>query len=191
MDSSAPNPTRRIDRLFLWLCVSSLIATGCAKPKPPAQVEEVRQRSVTEDPAVRGDFPDDWLVPDAGAGLPHPPQESSEIPEFFELYEHTRTPGLVQADLSPGATKTVSMPVPGPSGLAAAARWIGTISPLDVTLALEGATRATGTAYHYGKNRGGSYLHAKTTAGGLASVSVTNSTGVPVKVRIVFMATTL
>jgi hypothetical protein len=53
MNVFAPNPTRRIGGLLLWICVSSLIATGCAKKKPPAQVEEMRQRSVTEDPAVR------------------------------------------------------------------------------------------------------------------------------------------
>jgi hypothetical protein len=191
MDAFAPNPTRRIASLLLWICVPSLIAAGCAPKKPPAQIEEMRQRSVTEDPAVRGEFPNDWLVPTAGAGLPHPPQEDSEILEFFELFEHTRTPGLVQADLAPGATRTVSLQVPGPSGLAAAARWIGTLSPLSVTIALNGATLATGSAYHYGLNRGGSYVRARTTGGGLATVSVTNSTGATVKVRIMFMATTL
>ena len=191
MNVFAPSPTRRIGRLLLWICVSTLIATGCAPKKPPAQVEEMRQRSVTEDPAVRGDFPNDWLVPDAGVGLPHTPPEASEIPEFFELFEHTRTPGLVNAALSPGATHAVSLPVSGPSGLAGAVRWIGTVSPLTVTIALDGSTLATGTAYHYGRDRGGSYVRTQTTAGGLATISVTNSSGVPVKVSIVFMATTL
>jgi hypothetical protein len=191
MNVFTPNPTRRVGGLLLWICLSSLIATACASITPPKQVEEMRQRSVTEDPAVRGAFPNDWLVPDAGAGLPHPPATESEILEFFELYEKTRTPGLVEADLSPGATRTVSLQVLGPSGLATSARWIGTISPLNVTIALDGATLATGTAYHYGLNRGGSYVRTQTTAGGLATISVTNTSNVTVKVSIVFMATSL
>jgi cytoskeletal protein RodZ len=191
MNVFAPNPTRRIGGLLLWICVSSLIATGCAPKKPPAQVEEMRQRSVTEDPAVRGEVPNDWLVPDAGAGLPHTPPAASEILEFYELFEKTRTPGLVEAELAPGATRTVSLQVSGPSGVAASVKWIGTTSPLTVTLALNGATLATGTAYHYGRDKGGSYVRTTTTAGGLATVSATNTSSATVKVNIVFMATAL
>jgi len=191
MNVFVPNPTARIARPLLWICVSSVMATGCAAGKPPAQVEEMRQRSVTEDPAVRGEFPNDWLVADAGAGLPHPPPAESEILEAFELFENTRTPGLVEADLSPGATRTVELQVPGPSGIAGSARWIGTISPLKVTIALDGSALATGTAYHFGRNRGGSYVRTQTTAGGLATISVTNVSDATVKVRIVFMATSL
>jgi hypothetical protein len=191
MSALAPHPTRRIGGILLSISASVLIASGCAPKKPPAQVEEMRQRSVTEDPAVRGDFPNDWLVPTAGAGLPTTPPEASEIQEFYELYEHTKTPGLVKADLAPGATHTVSIPVSGPSGLAGSAKWIGTVSPLNVTIALDGSTLATGTPYHYGRDRGGSYVRTTTTAGGLATISVTNSSGVPVKVSIVFMATAL
>jgi hypothetical protein len=196
MSIPAPSPSRRIEGLLLRICVCSLIVTGCAPhgcapTKPPAQVEEMRQRSVTEDPAVRGEFPNDWRVPDAGAGLPHTPQEASEILEFYELFEKTRTPGLVEAELAPGATRTVSLQVPGPSGLAGSAKWIGTTSPLNVTIALDGSTMATGTAYRYGLNRGGSYLRTQTTAGGLATMSVNNASDVTVKVSIVFMATGL
>jgi hypothetical protein len=192
MDHRATNPARRIGRLLLWICVPSLIAGGCCPAKKPtAQVEEMRQRSVFEDPAVRGEFPNDWLVADAGAGLPPTDPAHSEIPEFIESFEKTRTPGLVQGDLAPGATRTVSMQLAGPSGLAAAARWIGTTSPLNVTLALGGSTLATGTAYHYGNDRGGSYVRATTTAGGQATVSVTNPTSTTVTVRIVLMATAL
>jgi hypothetical protein len=191
MNVFAPNPTRRIDRFLLWICVSSVIVAGCAPSTPPAQVREMRQRSVTEDPAVRGDFSNDWLFADAGAGLPQPPPNDLELPEFIELFKNTQTPGLVEDDLSPGATRTVSLQVPGPFGLAGSARWIGTISPLKVTIALDGSTLATGTAYHFGLNRGGSYLRTQTTSGGLASMSVTNTSAVTVKVRIVFMATGL
>jgi hypothetical protein len=188
----ASNRARRIARLLLWICAPSLIAGGCCPAKkPPAQVEEMRQRSVFEDPAVRGDFGNDWLVADAGAGLPPTDPTASEINEFIERFEKTKTPGLVQGDLAPGATRTASIQLAGPSGVAAAAKWIGTTSPLNVTLALGGTTLATGTAYHYGHDRGGSYVRATTTAGGVATVSVTNPTSATVKVRIVFMATAL
>src|SRR5207244_1849140 len=60
---------------------------------PSVNVEERRQRSVTEDPNVLGNFPLDWLIPNAGAGLPGPPTtpnpilddggDLSEFPETF------------------------------------------------------------------------------------------------------------
>ena len=65
------------------------------------------------------------------------------------------------------------------------------MSPLSVTIALDGTTLATGTAYHFGHDRGGSYLRTRTTAGGLATISVTNTSAATVKVGIVFMATGL
>jgi hypothetical protein len=98
---------------------------------------------------------------------------------------------VVEEDLASGATRTVSLEIAGPSGLAGTAGWIGTISPLDVTIALDRTTLATGTAYHLGADRGGSYLQTQTTAGGLASMSVTNTSDVTVKVRIIFVATSL
>jgi hypothetical protein len=196
MKAFARNPGLRLVTVLLGLGAPWLLVTGCTchSNKPPDDgppLVEVRQRSVFEDPAVRGDFGNDWLVADAGAGLPHADPADSEIAEFIESYEHTRTPGLIQVDLAPGATRTVSQQVTGPSGLAAAVRWIGTTSPLNVTIALGGSTLATGTSYHYGHDRGGSYVQAKTAAGGTATVSVTNTTGAAVKVRIVFMATSL
>jgi hypothetical protein len=152
-------------------------------------VDEVRQRSVTADPSVMGDFPDGWLVADAGAGLPPPPSDDLEFPEFEELFEHSQAPPVVEEDLAPGAKRTVEIPLAGPSGLAGSARWIGTLSPLTVVLTLDGTTVATGTAYHFGLDRGGSYLNAHVTTGGLATLSVTNTSDVTVKVRIVFAAT--
>jgi hypothetical protein len=72
--------------------------------------------------------------------------------------------------------------------LLGSARWIGTISPLNVTLSLDGATLATGKPYHFGADRGGADLNANTTAGGHATLSVQNTSGVRVKVRIVLAA---
>jgi hypothetical protein len=197
MKAFARNPGLRLVAVLLCLFAPWFL-TGCTctcnSNKPPADgppLVEVRQRSVFEDPAVRGDFGNDWLVTGAGAGLPHADPVDSEIAEFIESYERTQTPGLVQVDLAPGATQTVPLQVTGPSGLAAAVGWIGTTSPLNVTIALGASTLATGTPYHYGHDRGGAYVQAKTTAGGTATVSVTNTTGAAVLVRIVFMATSL
>ena len=152
---------------------------------PSAQVDERLQLSVTEDPAVMGDFPNGWLVADLGVGLTVRPPD--EVAEFAEIFDNVQAPPVVEEDLSPGATRTVSLQAPGPSGFSGSARWVGTISPLDVTIALDGSTLATGTTYHFGTNRGGSFLQAQADAGGLATMSVTNTSDVTVKVRIVFM----
>jgi hypothetical protein len=135
-----------------------------------------------------GDFVRGWLVADAGAGLRQPPADDLEQPEFTELFKETQVPPAVEEELSPGAVRTVSLQLPGPSGLAGSARWVGTTSPLLVTLAVDGSTVATGIPYHFGKDRGGAYLKALTTAGGLATMSVTNQTARLVKVRMVFVA---
>jgi hypothetical protein len=163
--------------------------------KPPTQppVVEIRQRSVTEDPAVKGDFPKGWLVADAGARLRQRPPEQGdrEIREFAEMLKKTQAPRIVEEDLSPGATRTVDLQIAGPSALSGSARWIGTVYPFAVHIALNGSTLVTGTTYRVGSNRGGSYLKAQTTAGGLATMSVTNTSGVTAKVRIVFTGTAL
>jgi hypothetical protein len=159
-------------------------------------LEERRQRSVTDDPAVMGIFPNDWLIPDAGTGLPGPPDEEDpetgdepELPEFLESFENLRVPRIVQEDLSPGATRSVSLDVTAPSGLAGLAQWIGTVNPLDVSISLDGSALATGDApYSMGFDRGGVYLKAMATASGSATMSVKNTSDVTVKVRIVFGA---
>jgi hypothetical protein len=156
-----------------------------------ARVEEMVQRSVTEDPAVMGNFPQDWLIPEAGAGLPKEPPAGEEVHEFRALFAKSRAPKIVQEELAPGATRSLELPLGGPSGLASQVQWIGTTSPLDVSIALDGALLSTGTSYQMGHDRGGAYVRTQTGTGGVASVSVTNTSGVPVKIRMTFMATTL
>ncbi len=173
---------------------SSSVATVNVSVRPVAQsvhVKEMSQRSITEDRAAMGNFPNDWLVADAGAHLPQTPSDDSEIPEFIERFKNTRVPRIIEEDLAPGATRAVSLQLTGPSGLAGLAQWIGTTKPLGVTIALDGSTLVTGTTYHLGTDRGGSYLHAQAAAGGLATMSVTNRADVTVKVRIIFAATAL
>jgi hypothetical protein len=171
-----------------------------------ALVEERRERSVTEDPAVIGDFPNGWRV-ERPSGPPTPPDES-EIGEFEEQWENTRFAPVVEEDLAPGATRTVDLQLEAASGLAGRARWVAGMTrqrparlrrrrereltaPLDVTIFLDGSALATGTAYHFGLNRGGDFLNAQATTGGRATMSVTNTSHVTVKVKISFAATTL
>ena len=122
-----------------------------------AQIDEVLQRSVTEDPAAMGDFPNGWLVerPDA----PPTPPDGSEIEEFKEQWANTKFAPVIEEDLLPGASRTVEVQVAGPSGLSGSVRWIGTASPLDVALVLDGSIlAATGNAFQSGSTRGGTLL---------------------------------
>ena len=155
-----------------------------------AQVTEMPQRSVTEDPAVMGNFPNGWQI-DRPSGPPMPAAES-EIDEFQERLAKMQTAPLVLEDLAPGATRTVELPLSGPSGLSGVVRWVGTTSPLKVTASLAGAPlTTTGTTYHFGRDRGGTSVNAQTLSGGTASISVTNTSAVTVKLRIVFAASAL
>jgi hypothetical protein len=151
------------------------------------QVVEVRQKSVTDDPAVSGDFPNGWTVP-VPAGIATRPPDEGETAEFSEQYQahHVLFLPAIEEELLPGATRTVSMPIAGPSGLAGSVRWIGTSDPLAVTLSLDGTTLATGTAYQSAVNRGGAFLQAQAPAGGLAALSVANTSTLAVKIRMVF-----
>ena len=177
-------------------CVLLVPLSGChkavspVKGEPFAQVVEVRQRSVTEDPAVMGNFPNGWQIERPNG--PPMPAEESELDEFQERLAKIEVAPVVLEDLAPGATRKVELQLGGPSGLTGLVRWIGTTSPLKVTVALAGSALATtGTTYHFGRDRGGSSLNAKTTAGGPATISVTNTSGVTVKLRILFAASAL
>jgi len=139
-----------------------------------------------------GDFPNGWLVTRPTA--PATPPDESELGEFREQYEQHGVlfAPTIEDELAPGATSAVDLPVTGPSVLSGAVRWVGAIGPLDVTVALDGSNLvATETTYHFGLDRGGSRLNAQTTAGGLATLSVKNTSGVTVKVRILLTATGL
>lgn len=149
------------------------------------QVVEIRQRSIMDDRAVSGAFLNGWApTPVPGA----PPARSDESERAEEGQDNQQVAPIVEQDLSPGASGSVDLQVRGSSVLLGSARWIGTISPLNVTLSLDGATLATGKPYHSGPNRGGAFLQANTTAGGHATLSVTNTSGVRVKLRIVLAA---
>lgn len=160
----------------------------CARKS--AQVDERLQRSATDDPAVMGHFPNGWAVHRPSAA-PTPTNES-ELAEFQEQYRDHKVlfAPTIEENLKPGGTETVELPVAAPSGLSASVRWVGTTNPVKVTLAMDGSKLATtGTTYHFGLNRGGSLLNARTTSRGRATITVTNTSDATIKIRIVFTAT--
>jgi hypothetical protein len=82
---------------LLGICVLSAAAGGChqrtvppAKGDPSAKVVEMRQRSITDDPTVRGELPNGWLVPGARADRPARPTDAGDLQEFVTLFQHTR-----------------------------------------------------------------------------------------------------
>ena len=167
-------------------CKSNAVGV-CARTS--AQVDERLQRSATDDPAVTGHFPNGWAVDRPKAAST--PANESELGEFQEQYRDHKVlfAPTIEDNLKPGGTETVELPVAGPSGLSASVRWVGTVDPVKVILALDGSKLATtGTPYHFGLNRGGSFLNARTTSGGRATITVTNTSGATIKVRIVFTA---
>lgn len=147
------------------------------------QVIEHRQPSIKDDPAVTGNFPDGFTIPT----LPEGPQESPDEggPAWIEKMDYAPA---AEVDLAPGVTKEVELQVASATVLTGSAQWIGTIAPLPVTLALDGTSLATGDAYSIGTDRGGSSVLAKSTAGGRATLSVTNTTDATVKVRLILGA---
>jgi hypothetical protein len=179
-------------RIPVAIVVISLVVelAGTLKGDQSVRVIENHQPSVTKDPAVKGEISNGWLVP--GASLPQPTPTQSDLLEWVKLFKNTQAPRVVEENLSPGTTRSVQLQIAGPSGLFGSARWVGTISrPLAVRIALNGSTLTTGTAYHVGRNRGGSFLQTRTTAGGVATMSVTNTSVSTIKVRIVLTATGL
>jgi hypothetical protein len=157
------------------------------------QVVERRQRPVTNDPALTGDFPKNgWQVAEGNrTSPPQLPPGEDEVAEFAELYKNTQAPKVLEEQLTPGATSSVDLQLTGPSDLSGSARWIGTTNALKVIIALDGSPLTAGTAYRIGNNKGGSYLQTRTNRAGHATLSVTNTSGVTVRARTLLMAAPL
>src|SRR3990170_187172 len=149
-----------------------------------AQIVEFRQRPITDDPAVNGNLEDNWTLT-VLAEMPPQPPGVSPTQGAFALLSAVQFAPLVEVRLSPGARREVELQVGGSSVLLGSVRWIGTTSPLNVSLLLDGSSLATGTSHSFAANRGGSILNARTTGGGRATLSVTNTSGATVTVRIV------
>lgn len=147
---------------------------------PPAEetarVVERAQPSVRDDPAVTGDFPNGWTL--------GPPVDEIGTDEEAEEEAEFEFAPLTELDLTPGATGEIEFEVFQRSGLAGSVRWIGTLSPLTVTLLLDNETLTTGRTYSFGKDRGGSYLEGLAETAGIARLTVINTSDVTVKVRL-------
>lgn len=141
-----------------------------------ARVVEMAQPSVRDDPAVTGDFPNGWM-------LGPPVDEIVSGVEKEEEADFEFAP-VTELDLGPGETGEIDFEVFRRSGLAGSVRWIGTLSPLTVTLLLDNEVLATGRTYSFGKDRGGSYLEGLAEVAGIARLTATNTTNVTVKVRL-------
>lgn len=148
-----------------------------------ARIVELHQRSITDDPAVTGNFPDGWTIPGLPSGpLGTPNPGETGAPDGVEKINYAP---LAEVNLAPGDTHKVDLQAAGPSLLIGSAKWIGTTESLSVTLSFNGASVATGSGFSIGTDRGGSVVRAQTTAGGEVSLLVTNTSAVAVKVRII------
>ena len=198
----------RFKTRFLVSCALLVVSAGCTHRRvsqvvdSSARLEERRERSVTEDPAVKGETPDGWLVPPVEnpatrypaktAGRPQERSEDpkgSEIAEFVERFKNTKPPKIFQGELPPGSSHAVDMLLTGPSGLSGSAQWIGSSAAMKVTIAVNASPLGSGKAYALGTNRGGSYLKVQTPVGGHATMAITNTSNASVKVRIMLVAT--
>ncbi len=148
-----------------------------------AQVVEVRQRSILEDPAVSGDLQPGWTLSPLAQQPPQPPGISPTKGAFARLPDVVFAP-LVEEALAPGATRQIELQVAGAAVLLGAVRWEGTTEPLNVVLSLDASTLDTGSSHSFGTNRGGAIVSARTAGGGRVILTVTNATSANVTVRI-------
>jgi len=194
-------PVRPVDaRLIIGvlLVASASCVRHPATVDPSVHVEERRERSVTEDPAVMGEVPAGWPSPQQAPapGQQRPPEQKTspeagdenEIQEFSERFKDARSPHVFEADLPPGATFGIQMPLEGPAGLAGSVKWIGTADPLKATIALNGVPLATPHAFKVGARSGSASVQAQATVGGRATLTVTNTSKVKVRATVLLVA---
>jgi hypothetical protein len=189
--SGNPSVEKEIEKITLELASKRRELGKCLEenpPLPPSElyiVKEVHQKPLSKDRFFIGNDRDDWTVK-VPANMPQPPARPEE--EDLAFLSMIQFAPALEAQLKPGATREVKLQVETPSSLMGTVRWIGTRSPLDVSLLLNGAHLASGTSHGYLKNRGATSLQVRTTSGGLASLSVTNTSGTTVKVKLILGA---
>jgi len=148
---------------------------------------------VTDDPATSGKLQKAWKLDLPGGmpvegGLREAGEEKEDSGAFASLHAVHFAP-VVEEQLLPGAHRDVTLDVEGSSVLLGSAQWIGTNSPLSVTLSLNGAMLATGGGTGRGHDkRGKAVLKSKAAAPGLATLAVANTSGSTVIVRIILGA---
>jgi hypothetical protein len=153
-------------------------------PRPPVEVIETRQPAAVDDRAVRGAFPETFVVdPPPETATSRPPRADQGEDEPEERFDLEFAPS-VERELAPGASAELRVAVGKKTGLAASVRWIGTSSPLAVALSVNGSNLLSGRSYTIGQNRGGVDLGGVAEAAGEAKLSVTNTSSTRVKVLL-------
>jgi hypothetical protein len=153
-----------------------------------AQITEVSQHLITDDPVVKGQLEGTWTVRVPAEMPPQPAHLEDPGEGAFALLPEVQFAPVVEDQLPPGARREVELQVGGPSVLLGTVRWIGTNSPLETSLLLDGSSLAAGTSHGFAATRGGSTLRARTPGAGRATLSVTNTSEATVKVKIVLGA---
>lgn len=185
---------------LLASCIFLLTCVGCTHRvspvvDPSARLEERRERSVTEDPAVRGETPDGWLSPpvakpaDTGNSEHDGDPKGSEVSEFVDRLKNTQPPKIFQGDLAPGAKHTVDIQLSGPAGVVGTAQWVGSAAPMNVSISLNSSLLVAGKPYRLADNRGGAFLKAQASAAGQATMEISNPSTASVTVRIMLVTT--
>jgi hypothetical protein len=152
-----------------------------------SRISESHQRPVRDDPAVNGQFGDGWTVT-VPPGMPLQPAVVEPGEGAFDPMPMVQFAPVVEVQLSPGASREVELPVGGPSVLLGTVRWIGTNSHLETRLLLNGSNLTTGTSYTFAGTRGGSDVRSRITAGGTATLAVTNTSAATVKIKMILGA---
>jgi hypothetical protein len=182
-------PVARIRRVELRLDGASHFAiddlkfgTSPLTAEPLVELTETRQPAARDNVAVTGKFPAEFPIgpPPASAASGSPaPQDDAE--KDFEI----EGAPPVEKDLEPGASAELVKHVAGAHGFLGSVRWIGTAGALRVKLSLNGSTLAAGKTYALGGNRGGANVSGVANTAGDVKLSVTNTSGVRVKVRLI------
>jgi hypothetical protein len=189
-------------RAALWFELLAIsLASGCTTagslPGEPvdrsARLEQRRERSVTEDPAVQGTFPDGWLIPTAVSSLAEGAENAgeNEVAEFSERFTGSKASKPIEATLAPGATGSIAVDIQEPAILTASAQWIGTSAALPCTLTIDQSRLGPTETLSIEPRRGGATIRTPAAVHGRAVLAVTNSSKVQIKVRFLVIATSL
>jgi hypothetical protein len=150
-----------------------------------------RTQIVTDDPVPMGKLENKWkLEPSADMPVKTEPVEDGNEKEdtgAFAALENVKFAPVVEEELLPGTHRETQLAVQNVSVLLGSAQWIGTNSPMNVTLSVDGVTLAEVRGVGH-DNRGTAVLKAKSAAPGLVTLSVTNTSGSAARVKLVLGA---
>ena len=149
---------------------------------PPIRIVESNQPAPRDNKSVTGNFSTEFRI-----GVP-PPAPATGTPAPGDNAEPEiglEGAPVIERDLDPGTSTEVVKQLSGRHGLIGSVRWSGTAAPLRVRLSANGAVLANGKTYVLGQNRGGADVIAVANNGGEAKLTVTNISGVRVKVRLI------